>query len=44
MKKDMASTARTGNRNFKGGKAARKPGSKHGAHGTKARAASKRKK
>ena len=38
MKKDTASTQRTGNRNFKGGKAARKSGSKHGLHGTKARA------
>ena len=42
MKKDMASTVRTGNRNFKGGKQARKSGSKHGAHGTKHTAAFKK--
>ena len=40
----MAATARTGNRNFKGGKAARKPGSQHGRYGTKARAAIKKRK
>ncbi len=44
MKKDMASTERTGNRNFKGGMAARKAGSKHGRYGTKSRAAIKKRK